>query len=206
MCETCRHRHHQGTKCGVCGHVGRCSIFPKMRQKSVKAAQLRFQYLTPKIWADRTNGFYDLVQELRGQIFCYAGSNCTLEMEFGDHEQEQKCSHLVAFLGDAPVCVARFCHVQEAAINTCTAVIDRFGVVKSCRGQGLARICLDNLLQHLTKATMGQGLSVALKVPVIEGRDILITKLRELGFQAVEALSDEESGETTLVKRIQNDE
>ena len=77
----------------VCGHVGRCSIFPKMRQKSVKAAQLRFKYLTPKIWADRTNGFYDLVQELRGQIFCYAGSNCTLEMEFGDHEQEQKCSH-----------------------------------------------------------------------------------------------------------------
>lgn len=205
LCATCRHRHHQGTKCGVCGHVGRCNIFPKMYNKSMRAAQLRFQYLTAEVFHDRTNGFYDIIQELRGQIFCYVGSNRTFEEEFGDREKEEKCSHLVAFMGDAPVCIARFCYVQEVNCNTCTVVIDRFGVVQSRRSQGLGRLCLNNLLEHVAKVIMEQGmtLNVALKVPVMEELVKLVTKLQEVGFHAIEALSSgEDTVETTLIKKM----
>lgn len=34
MCNSCGHRHVQGVKCSVCGHVGKSQIFVKMKVKS----------------------------------------------------------------------------------------------------------------------------------------------------------------------------
>ena len=150
LCDVCRHRHHQGTKCGICGHVGRCNIFPKMHQKSVKAAQLHFQYITAKTLHDRTSGFYDLIKELRSQIFCYNGSIWTLGTEFSDEEHDEQCSNLVAFLGDAPVCTARL-FIVEKAMNIPTVIIDRFGVVQRYRGMGLGRLSLYDIPDHVSK-------------------------------------------------------
>lgn len=148
FCETCRHRHHQGTKCLVCGHVGRCTIFTKMMQKSQRAAALRYVFLGVEGIHDRSSGLYDLVKELRVRVYCFEGSNRTMEMEFGNVEEEHMSTHLLGFLGDAPVCVARFHTVPvHSPNNTYTAIIDRLGVVPSHRGQGIEKATQDHILK-----------------------------------------------------------
>ena len=155
-----------------------------MHQKSVKAAQLHFQYITAKTLHDRTSGFYDLIKELRSQIFCYNGSIWTLGTEFSDEEHDEQCSNLVAFLGDAPVCTARL-FIVEKAMNIPTVIIDRFGVVQRYRGMGLGRLSLYDILDHVSKVLQNQGrtVNIELKVPLMEGSVALVNKLQqELGF------------------------
>jgi hypothetical protein len=31
FCDVCKHRHIQGIKCSLCGHIGRSNIYPKMK-------------------------------------------------------------------------------------------------------------------------------------------------------------------------------
>lgn len=36
LCDSCNHRHVQGVKCLICGHVGRSQIFMKMQIKALE--------------------------------------------------------------------------------------------------------------------------------------------------------------------------
>ncbi len=33
LCLTCNHRHYDGVKCSICGHIGKSNIFIKMQVK-----------------------------------------------------------------------------------------------------------------------------------------------------------------------------
>ena len=33
LCSVCNHHHEQGVKCDICGHVGKSTIYPKMRER-----------------------------------------------------------------------------------------------------------------------------------------------------------------------------
>ena len=165
-CETCKHHHEQGVKCAICGHIGRSTIFLKMKQKALKCAKMRFELYGPEIYSDRSTGLYDLVMEVRKIIFCEA-MGTPLEAEFVRNE-EANSAHYLGFVGNAPICTARFHSVDITSDpNNGThsiVVIDRFGVLPAYRRRGYGKQCFDSLIVEIKKKVI-ENTRIILKLP-----------------------------------------
>ena len=59
VCGVCNHRHHQGTKCGICGHVGKSQIYHRMKSKAASYGTCKtdFYGLVP-VMKDGNNPLY----------------------------------------------------------------------------------------------------------------------------------------------------
>lgn len=75
ICTSCGHRHVLGTKCGICGHVGRSQIYSKMRVRPPQASLFlpsTKQDFQAKALERRLIRSHSYCQSLPGQTFDWA--------------------------------------------------------------------------------------------------------------------------------------
>lgn len=160
LCEVCKHHHHQGSKCSVCGHVGKCSIFPKMKLRAQELHSFKAEFYDPSNIQE--NGQWDILAELRKRIYCT--EMCIPAEEEFVSQQEGESRHMIGYIGDAPIALARY-HI-ELLDNTSVAVVDRFGVLVSHRGRGVARQCLPLLLSDVHAVSQGAVTGLFFSTPL----------------------------------------
>ena len=135
-------------------------IFEKMKGKALRASKMRFEVHGSEIFADRTSGFADIVVELRKAVY-WMGAGSSVEAEPVSAEEGESL-HFIGSLADFPICVARFHTLRDAATHQITAVvIDRFGVLPSHRGQGLAKKCAEGLVADIRSKLADTGTALA---------------------------------------------
>lgn len=158
-CETCKHHHEQGVKCSICGHIGRSTIFLKMKEKAIRGARVRCEVHGSEIFANPSSGLSDLVVELRKTIHNEA---------FESSIEEMASRHFIGFLGDAPICVSRFHMIDDLASynnnGASAVVIDRFGVLPSHRGSGFGKQCFEALIADI-RTHLNTSARIILKLP-----------------------------------------
>ena len=160
MCGVCNHHHHKGTKCSVCGHVGRCNIFPKMKQRASD-----FRKITTTFYEAgniQRDGQWEMLVLMRTAIYC-GEMNIPSTEEFVPH-QEAACRHFVTYVGDAPALCGRY-HLAKATEGHDIAIVDRFGVLPQFRLRGLSRQCLPQLVRDVGNASSGSVREIVFSVP-----------------------------------------
>ncbi|GLE00973.1 hypothetical protein PINS_up009770 [Pythium insidiosum] len=123
-----------GVKCCVCGHTGKSRVFHvfKIKSKANAFSVQGFDCLTrtPSVH-NLDRGLYAFTKILRGRIF-----SC------GDLPADLNARHLVAFVGDAPIGIARWRLIPMR--DNHMIEIDYVGIVDSKRQQGFGK----QFLQH----------------------------------------------------------
>lgn len=178
MCNVCNHHHHQGVKCGVCGHVGRCNIFPKMKARASELRRVSVCFYDPG--SVQRDGDWDVVALMRNAIYCGE-----LNIPHGEEfvQQEEAVSrHMLAFVGDAPVVCGRY-RLSKGSEGQDIAVVDRFGVLPEFRGRGLGRQCLPQLIADVSAATGSSATEVVFAVPCAGSGATLHAKALAMGFR-----------------------
>ena len=142
MCLVCNHRHVQGQKCSVCGHVGRSQIYQKMRQKANLKRAIKSTFYDGTSF-DQVSEDWDMIMELRKRVFC---GECAIPIEQEFNEILEKTSrHVVCYAGDAPTAIARY-RLYKTAEGAIGAEIDRLAVMPVYRGSGFSRRILLDIL------------------------------------------------------------
>jgi hypothetical protein len=165
--------------------MGRCMIFPRMKEKSGRYSQLKCEVFGAEVLRDYQTGVFDIVEELRKLIFCAEPSGRSPEMELVEAE-EFASRHLIGLVGDAPVCVGRY-HV----VNT-DAFIDRFGVLSTHRLLGIGKKCFEALVDDIRKCSGAAVTRIIMKLPNSPANENLARKLcSSLNASLLEATSPE---------------
>ncbi|KAE9012075.1 hypothetical protein PF010_g9231 [Phytophthora fragariae] len=137
-CGVCGHDHEQGVKCPICGHTGKSRSY-----KCFKMPFTAFEFTVQSFDCqgqdaavagsaaalERANlALWTFVKILRGRIF----PNMAKALP-----DDPMSRHLVAFVGDGPIGVARWRPASEESGGQ-VAIVEHFGVVESKRRQGYA--------------------------------------------------------------------
>lgn len=149
MCLVCNHRHVQGQKCCICGHVGRSMIYQKMRNRANLKRAVKSLFYDGSAFVNCSDD-WDMICELRKRVFC---AECSIPAELEFNELLEKTSrHVVCYVGDAPTSVARY-RLFKSAEGVIGAEIDRLAVMPIYRGGGFSRRILQDILDDAQKFT-----------------------------------------------------
>ena len=91
-CVTCGHSHFQGVKCATCGHVGKSTIFDKMKVKAAGWRQFRVEAFDVAAVVESEPLQY-IIESIRHSELM---------------EVDNVSRHVLAFVGDLPVGSARW--------------------------------------------------------------------------------------------------
>ena len=179
MCTVCNHRHVQGVRCTVCGHVGRSQIYQKMRARANTKRAVRTLFYDGAAFAQCSDD-WDVIMELRRRVYCVECS-IPFEQEF-DELLEKTSRHAVCYgalyhvcpysraargspssrvrfplvfllsVGDAPTAFARY-RLFKAADGAVGAEVDRLAVLQVYRRSGFTRQILQDVLADAQKYT-----------------------------------------------------
>lgn len=159
LCGVCKHHHHQGTKCDVCGHVGKCHIYPKMKMRATDLRGLKFSFYDAGYI--EANGQWDILCEMRKMVYC-TEMGIPTDQEFVAAEEAQS-RHMIGYAGDAPVAFARYHPENIEGVNI--VVVDRLGVLANYRGRGICSQCVPSLLSDIQTTYQGAVTSVIFHTP-----------------------------------------
>ena len=158
MCLVCNHRHVQGQKCSVCGHVGRSMIYQKMRHRANLKRAVKTLFYDGSTFIHCSDD-WDMICELRKRVYC---TECSIPTEVEFNELLEKTSrHVVCYVGDAPTAVARY-RLSKSAEGVIGAEIDRLAVLALYRGGGFSRRILQDILQDAQTYTGNAVASIRL--------------------------------------------
>jgi hypothetical protein len=180
-CEACQHYHAQGVKCTICGHIGRCNIFQKMKAKAIANNSFNVWSMGSAL----TNGCdfntqreeWAVVRELRGILYKMSNSD-----NFAEEFDKEECNsrHIICSLGDKPVLAMRYqLHILDAENVTCN--LDRFAIMPGyAERDGFREHCVQVLLDDIKKAAQNlaaqtmQSRRIILQLP-IKYREVIHT-------------------------------
>lgn len=184
LCSICNHRHIQGVKCAICGHVGRSQIYQKMRIRAnaLRSFKLESFYSTT---VDNETAFdhWAVVSELRKTIFC-TEMLIPSELEFDCYDQSSR--HTIGTLGDAFVSVSRWRYIRNGDENGVSALIDRFGVLSSYRRRGFGKAMIDGILSDIRTNALSRDVSLRFILFRIPDDPQLIAKFTSHGLRREE--------------------
>lgn len=147
LCTVCNHKHVQGIKCAVCGHVGRSQIYQKMRIRANTLRSFKLEsFDSSTVDNDTALDLWAVVSELRKTIFVQELYIPT-ELEFDCFDQSSR--HTIGTLGDALVSVARWRYISDEVENVVYALIDRFGVLLAYRRRGFGKAMMDGIISDI---------------------------------------------------------
>lgn len=193
-CDTCNHRHQQGVKCSLCGHIGRSQLYQKMRVKAaVKRSHKVDYYPGHSIKA----GEWDIVMEIRKVVFCEE-LGIPHDQEFNS-ELEPSSIHQVAMIGDMPVSTARY-RISTSSDGLNYATIDRFAVLPEYRMKGIAKMCMQQIIQEIQSSS---GNTVPIILVSVPAGSWIQSKLMAQGMEVVESVPVETRGSYTFVTLLQ---
>ncbi|KAF4128070.1 hypothetical protein GN958_ATG22723 [Phytophthora infestans] len=148
-CGVCGHNHEQGVKCPICGHTGKSRTY-----RCFKMAFTAFEFTVQRF-------------DCQGQDESVAGTVAALERAsltlwtfikilrkriFPNMAKilpdDPISRHLVSFVGDGPMGVARWRPVSEEN-GSQVALIEHFGIVEPKRRQGYARKFLRAVVEDI---------------------------------------------------------
>lgn len=175
LCGVCNHHHHQGIKCSVCGHKGRCNIFPKMKARAAELRKLTVSFYDAGSLQD--GGQWDMLVLMRNIVYC-SELGIPTDEEFVA-QQEAACRHFVGYLGDAPVLCGRY-HIAKTPQGQDAAMVDRFAVLPEFRSRGLGKLGLAQLAEDVRLATSGAAKELMFVVPA---NSALCTKALSMGLR-----------------------
>ncbi|KAG7394677.1 hypothetical protein PHYBOEH_004833 [Phytophthora boehmeriae] len=148
-CRVCGHAHEQDSKCPVCGHTGRSRAFKCFTNKgtaftfTVQAfdcfAQNQAGISDPSALGQANIGLWTFTKILRGRIFP------NMEKELPDDTISR---HLVSFVGDGPMGVARWRPVLEQS-GSRVAIIEQFGIAGPKRRHGYGKQLLRAVIEDI---------------------------------------------------------
>ncbi|CAI5725786.1 unnamed protein product [Hyaloperonospora brassicae] len=191
-CSVCGHDHVQGVKCAVCGHTGKSRVYECFQRRYTASAftvqrlddQLRDGSGALGAAVERTNNaLWTLIRLLRRRIFPSMAT---------DAPDDSTSHHLVAFVGDGPIGVARWRPAVGAEEGGgegghVIVLVEYVGIVETKRRQGYARRLLLAVVQDVEASYKRQPLQPqALVAPVSpDGFSSAAVKLFEsIGFQS----------------------
>mmetsp|Transcript_16532 Transcript_16532/g.16642 ORF Transcript_16532/g.16642 Transcript_16532/m.16642 type:complete len:211 (+) Transcript_16532:387-1019(+) len=179
LCPSCNHRHIQGVKCHICGHVGRSQIYSKMKAKANILRSFKFEVFDSTNLNSYVYGLWEVCTELRNMIYCNE-MMIPGEQEFDQLEQSSR--HFIGILGDAPISIARWRFLSSDS-SSVYAIIDRCGVLQYYRQKGFGRKTLDAVVSDIRNIATTQSIDLkGIYIQVLE-EEWMITKLVSLGVK-----------------------
>lgn len=94
LCPVCNHRHFQGIKCSVCGHVGRSQMYQKMRVRATEKRVTKSTVYDGSAFSSCLDD-WDLLMEMRKSVYCSEYAT-PLEEEFNE-SQETGSRHVICY-------------------------------------------------------------------------------------------------------------
>lgn len=149
LCPTCNHHHVLGTRCSVCGHVGKSNIFPKMKMRSQERRQFHIDYFE----SNDDQGYIHIVREIRKMVFTQESSALSPQQEL---MVDANSRHFIAFQGDAPIACGRW-RFGSTHSGMTYADIDRFAVLPCYRGKSFGRTCFLNVIGDIQSTCQRNG-------------------------------------------------
>jgi hypothetical protein len=166
FCSTCKHHHHQGSKCGICGHVGRNTIFKKMHEKAAAMSQFRISSFGSGLpngcdFGGNSHDQWVILRELRANL-CGGGDNLTTEFNMID---ESNSRHILGWVGNRPILAVRY-SLQFKDMHSATCILSRFGIYSTYTerpgvGQQCVEAFLNDLLISVNQIRQANGISIA---------------------------------------------
>eukprot|EP01041_Mallomonas_annulata_P002344 gene2344-4557_t len=178
LCPSCNHRHVQGVKCHICGHVGRSQIYQKMRSKANCLRSFKLEIFDATAVDSNVYSLWEINTELRKLIYTIELA-IPLDKEIDQMENESR--HVLGILGDAPVSLARWRFLIMNG-NTLVALIDRLAVLPCYRRRGLARQTLDGVISDIRSIAHTRGLDLKGICITCLDEEWIISKLISLGL------------------------
>lgn len=149
LCKVCQHPHVLGVKCTICGHVGPSNIYAKMCARAAEKSKFRVEFYVGNdlIRPDNsTSDMWDVVEECRSMLYCDRYS-IPANLEF-QPELEKSSIHMIGWLGDMPIAVARYNLNITESFNE--VVIDRFGIMPIYAHCGYTSLCYEAINYDMT--------------------------------------------------------
>jgi len=157
ICAVCQHPHIQGVKCHICGHKGRSNIYQKMQARSKLARAFKITWLDASSASEPDFEYrMNIAAVLRRETMDNPND---FEVDF-----EMQCRHCIGVEGSAPVSIGRWRYLQDNEGRR-GALIDRLGVIKRRRGQGIARHILGSMVNDIKSHQSTQGAPVMIMIP-----------------------------------------
>ena len=183
LCTVCNHRHEQGVKCTICGHVGRSHMYLRMKAKSQRYSNFnvhKFDTHDTITHLDKFD-FYRLMSIVNNiQEKCnYPAISVSPDL----------CCYFIGYLGNAPIAVTRWVYMQNnnnninndgKIVGTWSAVMDMVCVLEPYRLKGYGLNLINSLFEHAKAA--GATATMVL-VPKYLATETLIKRLNRDGFQ-----------------------
>jgi len=157
ICPSCLHPHYPDVRCHICGHKGKGNSFrlPKFLGSDHRLHFENFNSANSNVsWSEsvsRWQALSNLARIIRRDVFV-TDLHIPENLEFDEHENFESTRHTIGFLGDAPVCYARW-RLAEVSGSTC-ALLDRICVKQGYRMRGIATSALQHIMQ-VTKQPRG---------------------------------------------------
>lgn len=226
LCTTCNHRHAQGIRCPICGHIGKSQIYPKMKMRAALKRAFHFEFfecsdghMNPSSSSSQTlnvegNGLAMLriVQYIRKLCVSYPphdnGSLTLAPSSFSEKSYEETdtfCRHAIGFLGDAPAVIGRWRLIElstapPGSSRLLSAEVESIAVLPNYRGRSFGRACWSAILGDIAavNAARGGNFIYSVQVSHAAGHSGLDVKLQAEGF----ALSSSASGTIAIYSRF----
>lgn len=138
LCKVCNHPHVLGVKCAYCPHVGPSNIYAKMCARAAEKSKFRVEFYAGDdlIRPDNsTSDMWDIVEECRNILYC--DRHGIPENHEFQPELEKSSIHMIGWLGDMPIAVARY------NFNLNEVLIDRFGIMPLYVHCGYTTLCYE---------------------------------------------------------------
>jgi hypothetical protein len=200
LCQFCKHHHHQGIKCEICGHVGKSNLYSKMRVRrppsyrilfvdlnsisisQAKAAQLHsFSIEVHENQSDGNNdeGLWEICSEIRKNVFCIEFQSPE-EEEFDELDQTSR--HLVGFGSLATHSIILFYSSHHSLVGDLPVLTLRWHLFTFPNGDHVARIDRCGVLpsyrsQKLASQTMDWVMKDIHYVSQLHGIHILLLQI-----------------------------
>ncbi|KAF4320150.1 hypothetical protein JM18_004043 [Phytophthora kernoviae] len=179
--------------CGVCGHAheqNKSTAFTFAVQGFDCFAQNQGGILDPSALGRANPGLWIFTKILRGRIFPH------MEKELPDDTISR---HLVAFVGDGPMGVARWRPVLEQS-GSQVAIIEQFGVAEAKRGHGYGKKFLRAVIEDIEALSTQQAAHPLVLVAYVPQTDSFTAMklFQSMGFQPESQVLEVE--ESTFVR------
>mmetsp|Transcript_30373 Transcript_30373/g.29022 ORF Transcript_30373/g.29022 Transcript_30373/m.29022 type:complete len:211 (+) Transcript_30373:198-830(+) len=195
LCTSCGHRHIQGVKCHICGHVGKSQIYQKMRIRAKEKRAIRSIIYDGSEFNECLDD-WDVIMELRKKVFCIENS-IPIDQEFNE-VLEKASKHLICYAGDAPTAFARY-RVLSNTEGAIFAQIDRLGVLTQYRGRKFTRKCIEDILADAQVVTNNSISALLIAVPCESWMKV---KLESLGWRHYESKPIELRGQQPYLEMV----